>query len=206
MSATVLDRSSQSPQAKVVDVEILDASSRSDWAEDVAAPIRLAREPDFSLGGLTVRPSLCEVEAHGRRRRLEPKVMQVLVALARADGRVVSRDGLIDACWGGRIVGDDAINRCVGRLRRLAEAFEGAFSIETVIRVGYRLTPVVIEAARPTRAHGQARRWSLRIVVAVAVAALAIGAGAVLALDQVSRPLSIAQQMGPPSSGEPIRN
>jgi DNA-binding winged helix-turn-helix (wHTH) protein len=206
MSATILDRPSQSSEAKVVDVEILDASSRSDWAEDVAAPIRLAREPDFRLGGLTVRPSLCEVEAHGRRRRLEPKVMQVLVALARAGDRVVSRDALIDACWGGRIVGEDAINRCIGRLRRLAEAFEGAFSIETVIRVGYRLTPVVIEAARPARPHVQARRWSLRMVVAIAAAALAIGAGAVLAFEQVSRPLSIAQQMGPPSSGEPIRN
>jgi DNA-binding winged helix-turn-helix (wHTH) protein len=206
MSETVLERPSQSSQARVFDIEILDASSRSGWAEDVGAPVRLAREPDFSLGGLTVRPSLCEVEAHGRRRRLEPKVMQVLVALARAGDRVVSRDALIDACWGGRIVGEDAINRCIGRLRRLAEAFEGAFSIETVIRVGYRLTPVVIEAARPARPHVQARRWSLRMVVAIAAAALAIGAGAVLAFEQVSRPLSIAQQMGPPSSGEPIRN
>jgi len=206
MSASVLDRPSQSSQARVFDVEILDASSRSGWAEDIAAPVRLAREPDFSLGELTVRPSLCEVEAHGRRRRLEPKVMQVLVALARADDRVVSRDGLIDACWGGRIVGEDAINRCIGRLRRLSEAFEGAFSIETVIRVGYRLTPVVSEAARPVRSHRQAKRWSLRVVVAIAAAALAIGAGAVLAFDQVSRPLAIAQQMGPPSSGEPIRN
>jgi DNA-binding winged helix-turn-helix (wHTH) protein len=206
MSETVLDRPSQSSQARVFDIEILDASSRSGWAEDVAAPVRLAREPDFRLGGLTVRPSLCEVEAHGRRRRLEPKVMQVLVALARADDRVVSRDELIEACWGGRIVGEDAINRCVGRLRRLTEAFEGAFSIETVIRVGYRLTPVVLEEAGPTRSHVQAKRWSLRVVIVIAVAALAIGAGAVLAFDQVSRPLSLAQQMDPPSSGEPIRN
>lgn len=206
MSASVLDRPSQSSQAKVFDIAILDASSRSGWSEDVIAPIRLAREPDFRLGGLTVRPSLCEVEAHGRRRRLEPKVMQVLVALTRADDGVVSRDQLIEACWGGRIVGDDAINRCIGRLRRLAEAFEDAFSIETVVRVGYRLTPVIIEETGPAPSGLHAKRWSLRVVVAIAAAALAIGAGAVLAFDQVSRPLAIAQQMGPPSSGEPIRN
>jgi DNA-binding winged helix-turn-helix (wHTH) protein len=168
-------------------------------------PVNLAREADFQLGAMLVRPSLREVCAGTRRQTLEPRVMQVLVALARMDGQVVSRDELIDACWAGRIVGEDAINRCIGRLRRLAEDFEGAFSIETVIRVGYRLTPVIAEA-QPTQSPATAKRWSLRVVVAIAIAALAIGAGAVLALDHVSRPLSIAQQMGPPLSGEPIRN
>ena len=180
MSETVLERPSQSSQARVFDIEILDASSRSGWAEDVGAPVRLAREPDFSLGGLTVRPSLCEVEAHGRRRRLEPKVMQVLVALARADDRVVSRDGLIDACWGGRIVGEDAINRCIGRLRRLAETCEDGFSIETLARVGYRLTAAQVCEPSPVAAS-TASASGLRGAFALVVAALAIGAGAVLA-------------------------
>ena len=64
--------------------------------------------------------------------------MQVLVALARHRGQVVSRGDLIDACWGGRAVGDDAINRCIQALRRLGEN-RGGFSILTVPRVGYRL-------------------------------------------------------------------
>jgi DNA-binding winged helix-turn-helix (wHTH) protein len=168
-------------------------------------PVSLAREADFQLGTLLVRPSLREVGAGMRRMTLEPRVMQVLVALARMDGQVVSREDLIEACWSGRIVGDDAINRCIGRLRRLARDFDGAFSIETVIRVGYRLTAVAEEAPAAI-SSAPAKRWSLRVVVAIAIAALAIGAGAVLAIDQVSRPVSIAQQMGPPSSGEPIRN
>jgi DNA-binding winged helix-turn-helix (wHTH) protein len=168
-------------------------------------PVTLARESDFRLGTLLVRPSLREVSAGTGRRTLEPRVMQVLVALARMDGQVVSRDELIEACWAGRIVGEDAINRCIGRLRRLAETFDGSFAIETVIRVGYRLEAVAMATPSPV-SRPPAKGWSLRIVVAVAAAALAIGAGAVLALDQVSRPLSIAQQMGPPSSGEPIAN
>jgi len=65
--------------------------------------------------------------------------MQVLVALARAQGAVVSRDALIESCWDGRIVGEDAINRCMGRLRKLAQVSGNAFSIETVSRIGYRL-------------------------------------------------------------------
>ena len=48
--------------------------------------------------------------------------MEVLVALKRADGRVVSREELIEVCWGGRIVSEDAVQRCIARLRRLFEA------------------------------------------------------------------------------------
>jgi DNA-binding winged helix-turn-helix (wHTH) protein len=144
------------------------------------APIRLAREPDFRLGVLTVRPSLCEVQARGGRQRLQPRVMQVLVALARVENRVVSRDALIETCWGGRIVGEDAINRCIGRLRRLAETCEGGFAIETVARVGYRLNAAEVVAPSPVP-RSPANALSLRGAFALVAAALAIGAGAVLA-------------------------
>ena len=102
--------------------------------------IDLAREADFLLGRLEVRPSLREIRIGGRTETLEPRVMQVLVALARADGAVISRDQLTERCWGGRIVGEDAINRCIAKVRRVAE-MDGneSFAIETVTRVGYRL-------------------------------------------------------------------
>src|SRR6187397_114806 len=100
----------------------------------------LARETDFRLGGLLVRPSRREAGEGAARSVLEPRVMQVLVALARQPDEVVSRDELVAVCWAGRIVGDDAINNCVAKVRRLGEA-SGAFEIETVARVGYRLTP-----------------------------------------------------------------
>lgn len=103
-------------------------------------PESLANEDDFRLGEIVVRPSLLEVRAGDVRETLEPRVMQVLVALASAKGMVVSRDELIRECWGGRIVGEDAINRCVGRIRRIAElSGRKAFEIETIPRVGYRL-------------------------------------------------------------------
>jgi class 3 adenylate cyclase/tetratricopeptide (TPR) repeat protein len=98
----------------------------------------LAGEPGFTLGGLEVRPATREVVSADAADVLEPRVMQVLVTLAGRRGQVVSRDDLIDACWGGRAVGDDAINRCIQALRRLGET-RGGFSILTVPRVGYRL-------------------------------------------------------------------
>jgi DNA-binding winged helix-turn-helix (wHTH) protein len=118
----------------------------NNWASGVEARrqavVHLAREADFRLGDLVVRPSSRQVVCVcGLQAQLEPRVMQVLVALARMGGRVVSRDDLIDTCWGGRIVGEDAINRCIGRLRRLAETLGGGYRIETIARVGYRLAP-----------------------------------------------------------------
>ncbi len=118
-------------------------------------PVKLAREADFRLGALLIKPSRLEVVAGARRQLLEPRVMQVLVALARMQDEVVSRDELIDACWGGRIVGEDAINRCISRLRRLAETLDGGFAIQTVARVGYRLNP-----APPQQPLSGFRSWT----------------------------------------------
>lgn len=101
--------------------------------------IELAHEPPFGLGAAWVRPALGEVEAAGQRIRLQPRVMQVLVCLAQAEGEAVSRDDLVERCWAGLAVGEDAINRCVQRLRRLERETPGAFQIETLPRVGYRL-------------------------------------------------------------------
>jgi DNA-binding winged helix-turn-helix (wHTH) protein/tetratricopeptide (TPR) repeat protein len=99
-----------------------------------SAPIDLAHQPDFELGPLTVMPSTREIlRPDGSRDVLEPRVMQVLVALQEASPNVVSRDDLIARCWEGRVVGDDAMNAAIGKLRRLS------FVIETIPRVGYRL-------------------------------------------------------------------
>jgi DNA-binding winged helix-turn-helix (wHTH) protein len=144
-------------------------------ADDASRPVDLAQEPDFALGSLQVRPSLREVLVSGEREVLEPRVMQVLVALARRPDQVISRDQLIDACWAGRVVGEDAINRCIARVRRLAET-HGGFSVETIARVGYRLTVESAAVAAPPEpvAAPQARNPS-RWIVPVVVAALMVG-------------------------------
>jgi Tol biopolymer transport system component/DNA-binding winged helix-turn-helix (wHTH) protein len=142
-------------------------------------PVNLAREADFRLGALLVRPSLREISVGACPQTLEPRVMQVLVALARMDGRVVSRDELIEACWGGRIVGEDAINRCIGRLRRLSETIEDSFAIDTVARVGYRLQspgaeiiPLTARGPEPVQHH---RRMLVPVAIAVGLLVVASG-------------------------------
>ena len=105
--------------------------------------IDLARIPPVRLGEITIEPGLRRVvHDQGREEFLEPRVMQVLVALIRADGQILSRDDLLASCWGGVVVGEDAITRVIGRLRRIADGVGvGAFKVQTIAKVGYRLLP-----------------------------------------------------------------
>lgn len=128
-------------------------------AETDLSRIDLTRETPFQLGGVTVSPGTREIAGGGRRDILEPRVMQVLTALAQRRGEIVTRDELIARCWEGRAVGDDAINRCIARLRRLA-AEMGGFAIETISRVGYRLTA---DAVLPPQALPPERDWLARV-------------------------------------------
>jgi tetratricopeptide (TPR) repeat protein len=91
----------------------------------------------------------------------------VLVALARADGGILSRDDLTRRCWEGRVVGEDAINRVISRLRRAADTIgQGGFRIETITKVGYRLicegqSTDVLPHASIAEAHATIRRLRL---------------------------------------------
>ncbi|WP_374575645.1 winged helix-turn-helix domain-containing protein [Phenylobacterium sp.] len=113
-----------------------------------AGHVALAHEPDFIVGRLTISPLHRElVRDDGEREVLEHRVMQVLIALAKAKGAVVTRDELIMSCWDGRVVGEDAINRVISRLRKTASGIGAdSFQIETITKIGYRLL---------TEAHGE---------------------------------------------------
>jgi len=156
-------------------------------SRDEVAPIALAETDDFELGGVTVSPSRREVRKGAVCEVLEPKVMKVLIALAQARPAVLSRDRLIRLCWDGRVVGEDALNRCIRALRALAKKFvPQPFIIETVARVGHRL----IESGRsPASAAGLVERktgkpWRLP---AIGIAALALIALATLLLSRLER-------------------
>ena len=122
--------------------------------------------------------------------------MQVLLAFIDARGAVLTRDDLIRICWGGAIVGEDAVNRTVAEIRRLTRTTGADFGVETIPRVGYRLTGALVEPESPAAAAAPAtpgtqaedstseaphmsRRWLMGGAVA-ATAAAAAGAWALL--------------------------
>lgn len=70
----------------------------------------------------------------------QPKVLDLLRLLMSHDGATVSKDVLIDALWPGLVMGEQALQRAVMKLRRaLGDDGTGAPIIETVPRIGYRL-------------------------------------------------------------------
>lgn len=97
----------------------------------------LERRP-FRVGGAVVDPVSRDAKWDGGEERLQPQTLKVLITLFSRKGEVVTRDELVQLCWGGRIVGDDVINRSISLVRHLADK-SGGFEIETVPRTGYRL-------------------------------------------------------------------
>jgi TolB-like protein/DNA-binding winged helix-turn-helix (wHTH) protein/Tfp pilus assembly protein PilF len=93
----------------------------------------------FSVGQFEVSPRLLTVHGPSGSLALQPRVMAVLVALAVRQGAVVTRDELTAEVWQGRIVSDDALNRCIAELRRVLRESAESDPILTVPRVGYRL-------------------------------------------------------------------
>ncbi len=71
----------------------------------------------FQLGLWSVFPDQGLLEGEGEQAHLEPKVMDVLVCLARHQDQVVKRDELINEVWGGTPVTDEVLSRAISVLR-----------------------------------------------------------------------------------------
>jgi DNA-binding response OmpR family regulator len=106
-----------------------------------AAASTAATTPLLRLRDLTVDRDRHEVRVHGRRVDLNPTGYRLLVALLEADGRVLTRDGLLDALYGqddGAVL-DRTIDANIRRLRaRLGDDADQPRYIATVRGVGYR--------------------------------------------------------------------
>ena len=103
--------------------------------------------PDFWVAGWLVRPSLARIERGGDFVHVTPRSMAVLVYLAAAGGRVVSRNQLLDAVWPRLEVTQDALSQCIVELRKaFHDDAKRATVIETIPRLGIRLIAPVSSA------------------------------------------------------------
>lgn len=96
---------------------------------------------ELEIGGWRARHLSGELaHADGARCRLEPKVMDLLMVLARQPGAVVTRAHLLATLWPGMVVGDDTLARAVSKLRQaLGDDARAPQYIETIAKRGYRL-------------------------------------------------------------------
>lgn len=102
----------------------------------------------FQVGDWHVQPSLNRLSRGGDEVRLEPKVMQVLEALAQKPGDVVTREELVAQVWPGVFVTDDVLHRAIRELRRVfGDDTANPAYVETIRKRGYRLIAPVRRGA-----------------------------------------------------------
>ncbi len=99
---------------------------------------------DFTVGSWYVRPALNRISNGSRSVQLEPKVMQMLLILAKRAGEVVSRDELHEQLWSDTIVTDKALTRLASELRKaFGDDPREPRVIATISKSGYRLVAPV---------------------------------------------------------------
>jgi DNA-binding response OmpR family regulator len=98
------------------------------------------------VGELEIRPRDGLVLAAGRALTLSVREFELLVALARNAGRIVSREDLYAFVWGGELRnGDRSIDVYVHKLRVKLESALPAWSfIHTHVGFGYRFAPELL--------------------------------------------------------------
>jgi DNA-binding response OmpR family regulator len=93
--------------------------------------------PVFDDGSLRIDPATFSVQYEGRDVRMTRKEFALLSELARNQGRVLTREVLLDRVWGVTYYGDSRTLDV--HIRRLRQKLGDASVIETVTGIGYRL-------------------------------------------------------------------
>ena len=97
----------------------------------------------YRAADLEIRPRDHLALARGRALTLSVRELELLVALADNAGRIVSRDQLYEAVWGGRLRSDDrSVDVYVHKVRaKLRTALPEWSFIHTHFGFGYRFSP-----------------------------------------------------------------
>lgn len=126
--------------------------------------IDLARE--FTVGEWRVRPLYGVLERDGKSTRIEPRIMEVLVRLARTPGELVTRRELFSEVWPEVTVSGEVLTRCISTLRAaLGDSAGERRYVATVPKRGYILTaPVTWLGGAPPIAPARAGEESLAVL------------------------------------------
>ena len=97
----------------------------------------------LTVGDLEIRPTDGLVLAAGRALTFSVREFQLLVALVRRTGAIVSRSALYQQVWGAPLrAGDRSIDVYVHKVRvKLESALPGRCFIHTHVGFGYRFSP-----------------------------------------------------------------
>src|SRR6185295_14886669 len=79
------------------------------------------------------------LERTGKRIRLTPRLMDLLILLLEHHGELVTKEAILETLWPNSFVEENNINQAVSALRKtLGKWTSGGHFIETVPKVGFR--------------------------------------------------------------------
>jgi outer membrane protein assembly factor BamB/TolB-like protein/DNA-binding winged helix-turn-helix (wHTH) protein len=131
----------------------------------------------FNLGEFQIRPDLNEIEGPDGTTHVNPKAMEVLLALTERPDELCTKREILDTVWTDLFVGDEVLTTAVWELRRaLGDSARSPRFIQTVSRKGYRLlvAPTPIDPGVLDGAGVVAAESSRSPRVMVALASLAV--------------------------------
>ncbi len=156
-------------------------------------PLVYLRQNPFFLNGLRVDPSALLVSSAQGETSLEPKIMELLVALSSRPGELWRREELLDALWPPGQGSDEGLTRNISIIRKILSEGHGINKVlVTVRKLGYRLdakvseapskserrNAIVIDLATPNPAKpatGADQSWPIAIGMVVLLGAFLIG-------------------------------
>lgn len=118
----------------------------------------------FYIGDWEVLPGKGVLRRGDDEDKPEPKVFAVLLALAKRDTNLVTKQELIDEVWDGRAMSDEPITRCISQLRKALDDHPPYDYVENVQRRGYRLKKRV-ELDAPWWSSPRLKRATLAVLV-----------------------------------------
>jgi pimeloyl-ACP methyl ester carboxylesterase/DNA-binding winged helix-turn-helix (wHTH) protein len=108
-----------------------------------------------SFDDLELDTALFELRRQGAKVPLEPQAFDVLVYLVSHRDRVVPKEELMDAIWGGRFVTETAVTSRIKQVRRaVGDDGQSQRVIQTVHGRGYRFVAPVRSGSAETESHG----------------------------------------------------
>ncbi len=111
----------------------------------------------FTFGDYVLDPERRELTLSGQVVAVGPQVFDLLLHLVRNSDRVVSKDELLQAVWGGRIVSESTITSHINAVRKaICDSGEEQRLVRTVARKGFRFVGEISfgEIGQAQRADG----------------------------------------------------
>lgn len=107
---------------------------------DSMTPNKPNKSSSFRIApDVEVFPGEHKIIVAGELKKIEPRVMKVLVYLVRNKGKVVSREEILKEIWEDVIVNDEAVTQSIYQLRKVLGNRRGDKKyIETIPKKGYR--------------------------------------------------------------------